>query len=353
MESSEIDNGADPSHQGTVPLSEVGCEGLNSEENTRCQEPSKPNLVLHMEALLSRLLSTPQPQPTTSATTQLIRFDPDESEADIEGWCRLAEIIIESRKLEGAELLLVLTHALKGRAASCLTKLQASQLTWPQIKELLLAKFSRPMLAQDYFDEILRFQIGSKETACEAAARLWNLVERIPRTEMSEDIVVGFVASVLCHKDGIIRRELHANSVTTRTQLFRILNGVSSKRRHDGNDPTYDIEAKRTRPTESRFTGSCHRCGIQGHRAIDCRKRRDDPVAVMKTPEQPAKIPERTRQTTCFVCGQPGHLASSCPDRKGGGAPAASKEVHVCERKSTKSTLTTSSDSGQLPRLCH
>ncbi|XP_063834091.1 uncharacterized protein LOC135083279 [Ostrinia nubilalis] len=345
METPDNDRGTDPSHQGDVPLSEVGCEGQTSEENVRGRETTTPNFVLHMETLLSRLLSTPQPERSTSASTQLIQFNPDDSEADIEGWCRVTEIIIDNRKLEGAELLLVLTHALKGRAASCLTKLQASQLSWPQIKELLLAKFAKPMLAQDYFDDILRFQVGPKETACEAAMRLWSLIERIPRTEMAEDIQTGFVAAVLSQKDPAIRRELHSHNVSTRAQLFRILNGISLKRRHDINDMTQDIETKRARFMEPRFTGTCHRCGAQGHKALDCRRRRDNIPAATKTSDLSSKTPETSRSLTCFVCGQPGHLASTCPDRRGGGgAPATTKEVHVCERRASRSTLTTSSD---------
>ncbi|XP_073955287.1 uncharacterized protein [Choristoneura fumiferana] len=158
-----------------VSLSEVGSGGPRSEEViNNSASASTPNLLLNMETLLTRMLTVPQPQatPASGIATQLVKFDPDSAEADVEGWCNVTEIIVNSRQLEGAELLLVLTHALRGRAATCLTKLQLSQLTWPQIKELLIAKFSKPMLPQDYFDEILRFQIGIKETAYEAAMRL-------------------------------------------------------------------------------------------------------------------------------------------------------------------------------------
>lgn len=330
---------------GAVPLSGVGSEGPGSEENMQSNDmpPPRPapNLLHHMESLLSRLLAAPQPQSASNAITKLIRFDPEDKEADIEGWCNMTEIIINSKKLEGAELLLALTHALKGRAATCLTKLQASQLTWTQIKELLMAKFARPMLPQDYFDEVLRFQITAKETASEAAVRLWNIIERIPRMKMDEDMITGFVASVLCQKDNMIRREVHSHNLATRSQLLRILNGISLKRKHDA-DETHDIDTKKTRYNEQRFTGTCHRCGTPGHRAIDCRKRRED-LSADKKHNQAPKVPDKSRPITCFVCGRPGHLASSCPDRKGGSGEAAVKEVNVCERRPTKSTLTTSS----------
>lgn len=182
-------------------------------------------------------------------------------------------------------------------------------------------------------------------TASDAATRLWSLIERIPRTEMAEDIMTGFVASVLCQKDGTIRRELHSHNVVSRSQLFRILNGISHKRRHETSDG-YEGDSKKPRYTENRFSGSCHRCGVAGHKSMDCRKRQVDSSTQVKTLKQPSasKSQDRSR-ITCYVCGQPGHVASSCPDRKGGGGTvnAVVKEVNTCGLKSARSNLTTSS----------
>lgn len=42
------------------------------------------------------------------------------------------------------------------------------------------------------------------------------MVENIPKTGMQEDVVTGFVISVLSQKDGFIRRESNGHAVTTR-----------------------------------------------------------------------------------------------------------------------------------------
>lgn len=159
---------------------------------------------------------------------------------------------------------------------------------------------------------------------------------------MPEEVVTGFVISVLCQKDSLIRRELIAHNITTRTQLFRILGGVSLKRRSDGveaNEP----EAKRSRATE-RFSGRCNFCGISGHRFAECRKRRDalGSVETRDTPSASRPL-EKTTDVTCYTCGKKGHVTTNCPDKRNGGK-AAAKEVHHCEHRPSRGILTTASE---------
>ncbi|CAH2105272.1 unnamed protein product [Euphydryas editha] len=320
-----------------VPTSEVGSDRARIEGEKTKTDAEK--LLNSMESLLSRILTTHQtPTVSTSYPTQFLPFDPDDPESDIDGWCNVTEAIVQNKRLEGIDLLMALTSALKGRAAACITKLKVSEMSWSIIKQTLLAKFSKPKLLQEYFDEILNFQIGTKETAAESALRLWSLIEKIPLVTMPEEVVTGFVISVLCQKDGIIRRELNAHNVTTRAHLFRILGGVSLKRRIESGD-TREPETKRFRTVE-RFNGRCNFCGISGHRYADCRKRRDDTGSV-KSQDTPSasRVPD---MVTCYACGQKGHVATSCPERKNGGK-AVVKEVQHCEHRPSRGILATSS----------
>ncbi|XP_046965725.1 uncharacterized protein LOC124534090 isoform X2 [Vanessa cardui] len=207
---------------------------------------------------------------------------------------------------------MALTSALKGRAAACITKVNINEMTWTVVKQCLMAKFSKPKLLQDYFDDILRFQIAAKETASESALRLWSLIERIPKCTMSEEVVTGFVISVLCKKDGLIRRELNAHNITTRTQLFRLLGGVSLKRQSDGGGDT------------------------------NCRKRRDNFGSASQEVPSLSQTLEKTTSVSCYTCGRKGHVTTNCPDKKNG-SKAAVKEVQHCEHRPSRGTLKTSS----------
>lgn len=140
-----------------------------------------------------------------------------------------------------------------------------------------MAKLAKPMQPRDYFDSILRFNVSNKETAPETAMRLWNIIERIPRVEMPEEIRTGLVTTVLCYKDPLIRRELDCQTVTTRAQLCRVLTGITLKRRLEVSE-MYDNDLKRFKGNDNRvFKGGCHRCGNPGHKQADCnRRRRED-----------------------------------------------------------------------------
>lgn len=337
----------DPDVAIPAPLSEVGSNGQQNEQNQpknlQSDETSTARLLSNMEALLSRVLAMPQHSTVSNTSPKLLEFNPDDVDADIDGWCNVSEVIIKGKRLEGVDLLVALTSALKGRAAACLTKLNLNELTWDVVKQTLIARFSKPKVYQDYFDDILRFEIGIKESASESAMRLWNLIERIPKLEMIEEIITGFVISVLCQKDNIIRRELNAHTITSRAQLFRILGGISLKRRFEGSDKQ-EPEIKRPRVSNDKFIGKCHFCGLAGHRQAECRKKKQEesaPPSKLQESSSSTRPYERVPVISCYKCGKPGHLAPACPDRNSGNG-ATVKVVSLCEHRPSSGSLETS-----------
>lgn len=168
------------------------------------------------------------------------------------------------------------------------------------------------------------------------------MIERIPKVQMPEEAITGFVISVLCQKDGLIRRELNAHAVTTKALLFRILSSISLKRKLEVNEPQQS-DSKRPRIADSRFLGKCHWCGIPGHRQADCRKRREDSSATTKQQDSltTARASDRNSTVTCYICGNPGHVATNCQEKGKGVGAVARKEVNLCEQRLLRGTLRT------------
>ncbi|XP_048005403.1 uncharacterized protein LOC125241117 [Leguminivora glycinivorella] len=265
--------------------------------------------------------------------TRLLPFDPDTTDADIENWCSLSEIIIKQRKLDGVDLILALTHSLKGRAATCLTKIKPDQLSWTTIKEMLISAFAKPMMMQDYFDQVIKFRLKDKESPAEAGARLWQLMEKIPDADLPEKVLTGFAISILSQCDDKIRRELNSVVINNKNQLFRTLRGFTLKRKFE-EPSSFDNDAKKQRLTTP-FRGNCHFCGRIGHRGSECRDKQR-----LASKSQPlSNKTEPTSTTTCYICSDPGHVATACPKRwkkkedvAASTSGVGSKQVNLCSR---------------------
>lgn len=140
-------------------------------------------------------------------------------------------------------------------------------------------------------------------------------------------MITGFTTSVLSQCNDAIRRELNSSVVTNKVQLFRILRGMSLKRKQDDIEFSEVTHNKRPRTTVS-FHTTCLICGRLGHRALECRKR----ILSKKNNLQQTK-PETTKSIICYVCGQQGHIASSCPKRfEKIKDQTVTKEVNMCAR---------------------
>lgn len=50
----------------------------------------------------------------------LVSFDPDNPDSGIEGWCHLSGTVVARQQLKEIDLVVTLTHSLKGRAVTLL-----------------------------------------------------------------------------------------------------------------------------------------------------------------------------------------------------------------------------------------
>ncbi|XP_045504361.1 uncharacterized protein LOC123704296 isoform X1 [Colias croceus] len=313
---------------GQPPTSEVGSDPhSNIGTGISSQQQSQP-ISSDMEAFL-RVMRGLVNGGVQNQTT-LMKYDPDDPEADIESWCRINEVLVKHKDTKGTDLLLSLTQALRGRAATCLAKMNPDCITWENVKEHLIARFSKPLLMQDYFERVITFKMNDKETAADACMRLWHLIESIPDATMNNEVITGFCIAILSRLDNNIKKELNSNNINNKTELCRALRGVSLKRQVD--DANTATENKRPRYITNRnasFVGYCHRCGEQGHKSFNCNKFQSSQTLKPRSEEK--------RLVTCYSCGLPGHVANACPAKNS--SLVTTKEVKLCGKRAVTGEL--------------
>lgn len=132
-----------------LPTSEVGCEHPkeNRMETTSHGEEndgSGDNWRLlfeiqnsNMKALIEAL-SKPQ---RSAQIVALPEFDPDKTDADARSWCATADLCFADNPIEGGQLIVAISKALKGTASAWLASVSFPGMKWTEFKELFIARF--------------------------------------------------------------------------------------------------------------------------------------------------------------------------------------------------------------------
>lgn len=67
--------------------------------------------------------------------------DPDAQNSDARAWCNTVDYCMQEKPFMGSSLIVAMSKALKGTAASLLAQNSFVGITWSQLKELFLARF--------------------------------------------------------------------------------------------------------------------------------------------------------------------------------------------------------------------
>ncbi|KAI5696555.1 hypothetical protein M8J75_014479 [Diaphorina citri] len=105
---------------------------------------------------------------------QLIEFDPDKKQ-DAQAWVLTTELSVEREQLEGSDLLLALSRALKGRAAQWFTTNFNHHLTWTNFKFMFLKEFDAINTTASTMIEFMSSSIGKPEEYVSYITKMYSL----------------------------------------------------------------------------------------------------------------------------------------------------------------------------------
>jgi hypothetical protein len=244
----------------------------------------------------------------------LPEFNPENEGADPAAWCSTANRFMKRRPIQGDELFLTVSRALKGTASQWLTQIPVDEnYTWPRFQELFLARFGVKETATSALMKMLAEPQLEGESTGAYGMRLRSLLgARWEHLTITEAVNAAVLYHLSLHDERVEKIAL-TTDVRTRDQFAAEMNAFHyAKKRLTPSSGTSSAgpEAKRRKPSDPRI--KCHHCGVPGHKIAECRTRMK--TEGQETTRRPEKSqPAASSKVSCFKCREEGHIASNCP----------------------------------------
>ncbi|CAG9560959.1 unnamed protein product [Danaus chrysippus] len=326
------DDGRDES---VSPTSEVGSKRVKEKSSGDNLESTQWRLMFEMqnEQMRSLIQALNMPGPRNNVT--LPEFDPDKQDADPQSWCTTADLCLSDTPLNGCQLIVALSKALKGTASTWLSQVSYAGITWPQFKELFCERFVPTETIPATLIQLNTSRPKEGESYAAYASRLISSLMNRWKNANMEQIAVSVVLAHLAQTDTRLQRLAFTTEINSRHNLQKELQAFSYlKHKVPHADDTSDNVK---RPRMSTAPMKCYMCGKPGHKQIDCRLKGKKHSTPTTTHIRPSQQSTQKEALICFKCGQPGHIASRC----GSVAPVATTSSTAVPRAERRVDLCT------------
>lgn len=125
--------------------------GMNQETEDHAEGRTSPiirteqdrwrNLLQSQHRSMMELMKTILKPKKREPKLILPEFNPDDHEADAQAWCNTVDICLKENPSSGSQLVMLLSRALRGSAATWLAHNSHSEVTWSELKPLFLSRF--------------------------------------------------------------------------------------------------------------------------------------------------------------------------------------------------------------------
>ncbi|XP_076660331.1 uncharacterized protein LOC143364016 [Halictus rubicundus] len=346
----ENDDGQSPTGPRTEesaqpPTSEVGFSRENSAPRVSSPENDGTNWKLMFEMLLGRMQGPIVNQPT-HATTRIFlpEFDPDKEDYSAKAWCRTVDVCLAERPIQGSELVMALSRALKGGASAWMSQVNYAGMNWSEFRKMFLAQydtFETPVGA------MMRIN-GGKPREGESMPSYSNRVlasfTNLYASMSTEQIAIASTLAHCVQIDPRLQRVAFTTNIDTRASLQKELMAFGFRKRPvttDGREP------KSTDSKKPKSVVTCLTCGKEGHKATDCHRRQG--ATRLPGPKPGTSGSNRgppKKPVTCFKCGEDGHIAPQCKKEDGRPHPRIpmERQINLCSIAPVTAELAESDD---------
>ncbi|CAH2211241.1 jg27892 [Pararge aegeria aegeria] len=280
--------------------------------------------------------------PSNNNNIVLPEFNPDRHDCDARLWCATADLCLDGNVLNGGQLIVMISKALKGSASTWLAQITYPGMTWAQFKELFTARFVNVETSAATLINLNNDKPQENETYAAYASRLVTLLLTRWKNVSIEQIAVSMVVAQLAQFDTRLQRLAFTTEITSRHQLQKELQAFSYLKRKAPMDTRTDDKNNKRPKFSSQSLIKCHACGKIGHKQAECRTRKTE--ARRPTPVPTSTSADQRRQlngssVVCYKCGNQGHIASRCTASGPSVTTPVEKRVDLCEVKSPSGVL--------------
>ncbi|KAJ8974298.1 hypothetical protein NQ317_009538 [Molorchus minor] len=314
------------------PTSEVGSElqeEHSSIENemleeipTLCSSEALERIRKLEQQLLLASTSSAMPSATAHTHVKLPAFDPTSKFADAEGWCTIVDLWVKKSNPDVMDLVMTLSQAMKGEAASWLISAKPTEKDWTSLKAEFMAVFAKPVDPIELFSEAVNGKVNAPESIPlidEMLHSMRTILSLLKNRESDESFAVLVACYFGSTRDGYVRRRYREERPKDAKGMCTMLQGRLGKRpalfpsgHHTGSKRRV-LSPSSKRDTNAYFPGNCHYCGRSGHRASQCKMMSRRPHN-SRVDSKANRSNGGTKVINCYTCGKPGHISPDCPN---------------------------------------
>ncbi|CAH2105381.1 unnamed protein product [Euphydryas editha] len=255
-----------------------------------------------MRLLVEALTNTPNNE---DKSITLPEFQPEDADTDARAWLATADICLSDRGIQGSKLVLLLSKAMRGSAATWFSQIVFPNMKWVEFKEIFLSRFD---MLETCAATILKMLTGKpQEGECLAtyASRIFTILMSRWGNLGKEEMVVSLILAHMGQIEPRLQRSIFSEEVTSRCKMQRELMAFSYRKRsyQETTKTIASTTQDNKRPRLSSVSTKCYACGKIGHKSFECFSRSHDKQQTTPTSGRSNTAVATRASLICYKCG--------------------------------------------------
>ncbi|CAH2086005.1 unnamed protein product [Euphydryas editha] len=219
-----------------APSSEVGYTGTSQEHAGQSFNDITDNnrwkiLFEAQQRQMFELIRALKQPSNTDLKVTFPEYNPDAQDNDARAWCNTVDLCMQENPLSGGSLIIAMSKALKGSAASWLAQNSFAGITWSQLKDLFLARFDYVETPAATLYRLLNGTPKEGECMSSYATRFLSTLMSQWRSLSVEQIAIAVTIAHASRIDTRLQRLAFTTEINTRVKLQQELMALTYRKR--------------------------------------------------------------------------------------------------------------------------